>query len=192
VRLRRRIAYAAALLAVVVLCIPAVPSLVASVSGLSTVTNGGATAGHVTVTGCRSTLLGITASCHGTFGYADPGGAVGAQPSEAVADVTIANDPRHHRAGDTVDVSLVRGTHRAYVSSSVQTLCVLAQVVGIFVAVALMVAMFVRRTDGGRPVMAYAAMGVSVAVLVATWLLLPTPPPPLRGPVPPTAAVGSP
>src|SRR5262245_58418842 len=114
---RTRAAYVAALLVVIVLCIPAVPSLVASLSGWSTVTNGAATAGHVTVTGCRSTLYGITASCHGTFGYADPGGAVGAQPSEPVPDVTIANDPRHHRIGDTVDVSLAPGTHRAYVSS---------------------------------------------------------------------------
>ncbi|HEY7173831.1 MAG TPA: hypothetical protein VH442_02850, partial [Micromonosporaceae bacterium] len=110
---------------------------------------------------------------------------------DSVPDVRIANDPRHHRVGDTVDASLAPGTHRAYVSSSVQTLRVMAQVVGICLAVALMVTVFARRRDEGRAATACAAIGVSAAVLAATWLLLPTPPKPPVGPVPPTAAVSS-
>jgi hypothetical protein len=99
--------------------LPLVPSLISGFSDVGRVADGGSTTGFVTVEGCDRGALIVNWQCHGTFGYADPGGAEGAQPATTYPDVTIANGYRHYAVGDRVAASLRLGTHDAYRSGTV-------------------------------------------------------------------------
>src|SRR5215475_9927903 len=98
----RRTATVAAMVVALLACVPLGYVLVLSAGGWSTVTNGAATSGIVRVTDCPSPVE----PCRGTFGYDDPGGAVGAQPSDVYHAVPIANDVRRHATGTVVAVSI--------------------------------------------------------------------------------------
>lgn len=105
--------------------LPLVPSLVSGFSDFGRVADGGKTMGFVTVEGCRRGALIVNWQCHGTFGYADPGGANGAQPAIAYPDITVANGYRHYATGDRVSASLRLGTHDAYRTGWITVLAML-------------------------------------------------------------------
>jgi hypothetical protein len=123
----RRVIVSLLMVIALVGCVPIAYALTAGLIGWSTVADGGATSGTVQVTACPSPVQ----PCRGTFGYADPGGAVGAQPSDVSYSVPIANDLRRHRTGTVVAASLDPGHHRAYLSGNAPLLLMLVSITAI-------------------------------------------------------------
>jgi hypothetical protein len=181
----RRFIVCTAMALALLACVPVAYSLVASLSGWSTVSAGAATSGTVRVTDCPSPVQ----PCRGTFGYADPGGAAGAQPSGVSYSVQIANDLRRHRAGTLVAVSLDPAHRQAYLSGAVPMLIMAASVLSIAFVLAGVV-IVARRIATGRPV-AYAGpvAAAALAIGLATFLIAPLgdhgyPVPPPNAPAP--------
>jgi hypothetical protein len=105
--------------------LPLIPSMIAGFSDFGRVADGGRTMGYVRVEGCERGAFIVNWTCHGTFGYADPGGAAGAQPSTTYPDIVIANGFRHYATGESVSVSLRLGTQDAYRSGTMTTFALL-------------------------------------------------------------------
>ena len=155
----RRVAAVVPMLIALLACVPLGYILVASAAGWSTVVDGAAASGAVRVTRCPSPIE----PCRGTFGYADPGGAVGAQPSGVSYDVPIVNDLRRHAIGTVVAVSIDHEHHSAYLAGGVTLLVLVGSaLVCLFViAGSVKVAADLAR---GRPV---SLAGPMVALLLA-------------------------
>lgn len=183
VTVKRVICFCAAVVCLLVL-LPLVPSLIAGFSDVGRVYDAGSTTGFVSVEGCERGALIVNWQCHGTFGYADPGGAVGAQPSTTYPDITIVNGYRHYAVGERVPVSLRLGTQHAYRSGTIVLLATfglaLLLLYALLVALVLTV-MVLRRTPAS-------ALGPSILVVLtvlalygawhATTATTPTGPPP--------------
>ncbi len=150
-----------------VLCLlvtlPLVPSLIASFSDLGRVYDGGRTVGFVHVEGCDRGPFIVDWQCHGTFGYADPGGQlVAAQPATTYPDITIVNGYRHYAVGDQVSASLRLGTHNAYRSGTVTLLSTLGLGLLILYQIAIILVLTFEVLRRGR----VSALGPSILVVL--------------------------
>jgi hypothetical protein len=166
-------------------CVPIAYSLTAGLIGWSTVADGGATSGTVQVTACPSPIQ----PCRGTFGYADPGGAVGAQPSDVSYSVPIANDLRRHRTGTVVAASLDPGHHRAYLSGDTPLLLTLVSMMAIAYVMTGIVLVGRRLATGQSVAYAGPVAAAIVALTLAAALVAPfgdhgPPPAPPNAPAP--------
>src|SRR3954451_23987155 len=100
---RRGLATAVIASLVILVALPALPSAWAGVTHRDAVrANTRVMLGYVTVQRCSRGALHFDWSCRGRFQVNDPM----AEPYSDVTGVTVANDPRHYRVGDTLDTAL--------------------------------------------------------------------------------------
>ena len=153
-------------------CVPVVGAVVASMSSMGTIANGGKTAGFVTVSSCGTTWL-VVPQCRGTFTSAETSDAAGAQPSFTLNNVRLANDIRLHDTGARVSASLNIHNGRAYVSGWVPILIgVVAILVVLFVLVATFATLF-RVFRGHQVVLPGPILTLALAVILAALLIVP-------------------
>lgn len=152
-------------------CVPVVSALVASVSTMGTVANGGKTAGFVTVTSCGRHWL-VVPQCRGDFTYANAGGA-GAQPSDVLAGVPLANDVRVHERGARVAASLDTSSGRAYVSGALPIVIGVVAILVLLFVLAATFATFSRVVRRHQVVLPGPILTFVLAAGLAALLILP-------------------
>jgi hypothetical protein len=97
--------------------------------------------GYVTVQGCSRGALHFDWSCRGRFQVNDPI----AEPYNDVTDVTVANDPRHYRVGDTLDTALPFRSRIGYRWGATQDAKTVGLWLGVLLCIAAAVAAFSKR-----------------------------------------------
>jgi hypothetical protein len=164
-----------AIVIAVLACIPTVPTVIGGATHWHTIRHGAA--GGVIVTECDPHMFGLTDSCRGTFGYADPDGFPGGEPSILTSNVTIVNDPRFHRAREVIDVSFRPSTHTAVLISGVEQIRIIAGVLGTILLFLLAIVAVVRLVRTRRIAAPYgiAALVLSLAIWTVTWTLVAEP-----------------